>query len=83
MLNASTGVEIFPNPGANLIHIKSPTDQYHIIARDALGRIMYSGEHYNHQTNINTSEWPVGMYMIQYWTENAQLPANVNWIKLK
>jgi len=56
----------YPNPASDIIEIKSKNSGlYKATIKDIRGRIVYSADNVNNQTEIDVRNWPRGLYFVE------------------
>lgn len=81
---AALGINIYPNPGTDLLQLSGERlDQGTLSARDLQGRSLPMAfiEQSSNRISLNTSSWPVGIYLLQWQNVNAL--ATARWVKTK
>lgn len=78
------GIKIFPNPGTDMFSLEGKDLAQGILTvRDLQGRLLpiEPEQQSNNRMAINTSQWPIGIYLLQW--QNATNYATGRWIKTK
>ena len=70
---------VYPNPGNGNIRIEAPAEGAVIRFYDLQGRLM-KAKMFDFQTDINTEDWPIGVYLWEIWYD-SQKETNGKWIK--
>ena len=63
-VSGSAGILAFPNPASDMLHITA-VEPMLISVRDALGRVVFTGNSKSNGIAVNTREWPNGIYFVQ------------------
>lgn len=71
----------FPNPGKNLIQLQSSFDQWKLRVVDLNGRLYWDQKVTQTFLKIDSSKWPAGNYVLQFW-HAGQLQKAQLWIKI-
>lgn len=68
------GVKVSPNPFHNSLLISSKNSHNKIVkckVYNAAGVLLHEHHIQANEININTDNWPSGLYFLEYWMENA------------
>lgn len=66
-LGKSIDIKLFPNPGSDYLQLQWPTELQKVEVKvySALGQLVYSSLGHETTLQINTQQWPVGIYFVQ------------------
>jgi hypothetical protein len=70
----------YPNPGKNVLNIRSGLQNAWVEVYDMNGRMVYGQEITENVTAINTSTWPAGSYVWRV-VSNGREAEGGKWIK--
>jgi hypothetical protein len=70
-------LNIFPNPATNQVNINSDFNISTLKVYNFTGEVVFEGEINATQTQINTSEFEAGVYLLQIFTDNGIANRNV------
>ncbi|MCD4729967.1 MAG: T9SS type A sorting domain-containing protein [Bacteroidales bacterium] len=71
------GLSIFPNPAADLININSDVNISNLKVYDFTGKVVLKEKINASQTQINTTDFEAGVYLLQIFTDNGIQNRNV------
>jgi hypothetical protein len=63
-LAASAAASAWPNPVKNVLHIRSNSSAQ-LVIRDMTGRVVWQGDIRGEFTDVETSGWPRGLYLLE------------------
>jgi hypothetical protein len=67
-LKEKSQVKLFPNPASDKVAILTEEKEFEVKVYTVTGHLKYSG---NHPTEINTTDWPPGIYILQMQDKNG------------
>ena len=71
-LNSNEGINIFPNPGAEFVEIKSETKIARVVILDLKGQLIFENEHVDSEyIHLDLSNFRSGVYFIRVETDRG------------
>ena len=86
MENASQSVACYPNPGNNVLNIKTALQNVRVEVYDTNGRLIHSQAIMENVTAIDATDWPLGVYVWKVYkasvsTGSTALAETGKWVK--
>lgn len=72
--------EVYPNPGNNILNIKTPLQNARIEVFDILGKTIFKQDITEEITKISTENWTNGMYLWKTYNEGKEVNSG-KWLK--
>lgn len=72
--------EVYPNPGNNILNIKTPLQNARIEVFDILGKTIFKQDITEEITKISTENWTNGMYLWKIYNEGKEVNSG-KWLK--
>ena len=64
--NGAIDIQSYPNPANDFVHV-GINEAADLVITDLLGHTVYAQSDLNKSVDVNTSEWPNGIYLIQVY----------------
>ena len=78
--NKETGISIYPNPGKDVLNIRTGLKDARVEVYDVNGRMVYGREITENVTAINTTDWSEGTYVWKVMADGREAECG-KWIK--
>ena len=72
--------KVYPNPGENILNIRTVLPEGRIEVYDILGKVVYKQDITEEVTKISTEGWGKGMYLWRVYSEGKEAESG-KWIK--
>lgn len=79
-LHGFTMAIAYPNPGNNVLNIRTALQNAHVEVYNSLGRLVLNLELLENVTTINTNSWPSGTYIWKVMSNGKEVESG-KWIK--